>query len=165
MSAHFNVDSEMRLVTVRFGNEVTVQDVVQYLESLKTSLAFEPDFSELVDLTQVMSSEVDFQAAMMLAHEVDPFSREARRAFVAPGPQPSGQYACTRWHVVTTAVSLFFVPWPRPSTSAFAKPNGNSRATRAPRRHSCQAKSLVQAWSHRRVPRCSPQSPVLSQAG
>jgi hypothetical protein len=52
-----------RLVTVRFGNEVTVQDVVKYFESLKTSLAFEPDFSELVDLTQVMSSEVDFQAA------------------------------------------------------------------------------------------------------
>jgi hypothetical protein len=84
VSAHFNVDSERRLVTVRFGNEVTVQDVVQYIESQKTSLAFEPDFSELVDLTQVMSSEVDFQAAMMLAHEADPFSREARRAFVAP---------------------------------------------------------------------------------
>jgi hypothetical protein len=46
---HFNVDSERRLVTVRFGNEVTVQDVVQHLESLKTSLAFEPDLSELVD--------------------------------------------------------------------------------------------------------------------
>jgi hypothetical protein len=46
---HFNVDSERRLVTVRFGIEVTGQDVVQYLESLKTSLAFEPDFSELVD--------------------------------------------------------------------------------------------------------------------
>jgi hypothetical protein len=84
VSAHFNVDSERRLVTVRFGNEVTVQDVVQYLESLRTSLAFEADFSELVDLTQVKSSEVDFQAAMMLAHKVDPFSREARRAFVAP---------------------------------------------------------------------------------
>jgi hypothetical protein len=31
-----------------------------------------------------MSSQVDFQAAMILAQEVDPFSREARRAFVAP---------------------------------------------------------------------------------
>ena len=48
--ARFNVDSERRLVTVRFDSEVTIQDVVQYLESLKTSLAFEPDFSELVDL-------------------------------------------------------------------------------------------------------------------
>jgi hypothetical protein len=51
---------------------------------LKANPAFEPDFFELVDLTQVMSSEVDFQAAMMLAHEEDPFSRKARRAFVAP---------------------------------------------------------------------------------
>ena len=82
--AHFNVDSERRLVTVRFDSEVTLQDVVQYLESLKANPAFDPGFSELVDLTQVMSSEVDFQAAMMLSHEVDPFSRKARRAFVAP---------------------------------------------------------------------------------
>jgi hypothetical protein len=82
--AHFNVDSERGLVTVTFDSEVTIQDVVQYLKSLKANHAFEPDFFELVDLTQVMSSEVDFQAAMMLAHEVDPFSRRARRAFVAP---------------------------------------------------------------------------------
>jgi hypothetical protein len=82
--AHFRVESERRLVTVRFDSEVTVQDVVQYLESLKANPAFEPDFFELVDLTQIMSSEVDFQAPMMLAREVDPFSREARRAFVAP---------------------------------------------------------------------------------
>ncbi|MGA7926223.1 MAG: hypothetical protein WCA20_09515 [Candidatus Sulfotelmatobacter sp.] len=71
-------------MTVRFDNEVTVQDVVQYLESLKVDPAFDPDFSELVDLTQVMSSQVDFRAAMMLADEVDPFSRKARRAFAAP---------------------------------------------------------------------------------
>ena len=82
--AHFRVESERRLVTVRFDSEVTVQDVVQYLESLKANPAFEPDFFELVDLTQVMSSEVDFQAAMMWAREVDPFSQEARRAFVSP---------------------------------------------------------------------------------
>jgi hypothetical protein len=82
--AQFNVDAERRLVTVRFDSEVTVQDVVQYLASLKANPAFDPDFSELVDLLQVMSSEVDFQAAMMLAHEVDPFSQKARRAFVAP---------------------------------------------------------------------------------
>ena len=82
--AHFNVDSERRQVTVRFDSEVTMQDVVKYLESLKANPVFKPDFFELVDLTQVMSSEVDFQAAMMLAHEVDPFSRKARRAFVAP---------------------------------------------------------------------------------
>jgi hypothetical protein len=86
---------------VRFDNEVTVRDVVQYLESLKANPAFEPDFFELVDLTQVMSSEVDFQAAMMWAHEVDPFSREARRAFVAPrapewrnGPRLARKFAC-----------------------------------------------------------------------
>ena len=86
--AHFIVDSERRLVTVKFDSAVTVQDVVQYFESLKANPAFDPDFSELVDLMQVMSSEVDFQAAMMLAREVDPFSRKGRRAFVAPSATP-----------------------------------------------------------------------------
>ena len=52
--AHFIVDSERRLVSVKFDSEVTIQDVVQYLESLNASPAFDPDFSELVDLTQVI---------------------------------------------------------------------------------------------------------------
>ena len=84
MAAHFKVDCSKRLVTVRFDSNVTVQDVREYLEKLKSDATFEATFSELVDLTQVVSSDLDFQAAMMLARDIDPFSREARRAFVAP---------------------------------------------------------------------------------
>ena len=84
MPAHFSIDLEKRLVSVSFDHQVSVRDVVQYLQALKAGSGFNPDFSELVDLTQVVSSEVDFQAAMMLARDVDPFSPWARRAFVAP---------------------------------------------------------------------------------
>ncbi|HXZ42776.1 MAG TPA: hypothetical protein VEG68_18700 [Terriglobales bacterium] len=84
MAAHFKVDSSERLVTVRFDSNVTVQDVREYLAKLKSDATFEATFRELVDLTQVVSSDLDFQAAMMLARDIDPFSRETRRAFVAP---------------------------------------------------------------------------------
>jgi hypothetical protein len=86
MSAHFYLDAEKHLVKVRFDSEVTVQDVLQYLESLKSNPLFDPNFDELVDLTDVTSSEVDFQSAMRLAHSADPFSWKARRAFVAARP-------------------------------------------------------------------------------
>jgi hypothetical protein len=86
MPAHFSLDAEKHLVSVRFGSEVTVQDVIQYLQSLKADPLFEPTYNELVDLTDVKTSEVDFQSAMMLAHSLDPFSSKARRAFAAPRP-------------------------------------------------------------------------------
>ena len=56
MSAHFNLDAEKHLVSVRFGSEVTLQDVISYLESLKSNPLFDPTFDELVDLTDVTSS-------------------------------------------------------------------------------------------------------------
>src|SRR5580700_1716676 len=49
--------------------------------------------------------------------------------------------------------------------NAFVKPNANLRAMREPRRHSGQAESSIRSRSHRRGPRCSPQSPVLSPVG
>jgi hypothetical protein len=51
MSAHFSLDAEKHLVSVRFDSEVTVQDVIQYLEGLKANSFFELTYDELVDLT------------------------------------------------------------------------------------------------------------------
>jgi hypothetical protein len=86
MPAHFALDPEKRLVSVKFDSHVTVPDVLQYLENLKADLRFDPSFDELVDLTEVTNTDVDFQSAMMIANSVDPFSWTARRAFVAPRP-------------------------------------------------------------------------------
>jgi hypothetical protein len=84
MPARFHVDAERRLVTVKFDRHVGVPEVLEYLEQLKADPAFDPEFAELVDLTQVVNTEVDFQAAMTIARDKDPFSRKAMRAFVAP---------------------------------------------------------------------------------
>jgi hypothetical protein len=84
MAAHFSLDAEKHLVSVHFDSNVSVRDVMEYLERLKANPQFEPTYDELVDLTDVTNTEVDFESAMMLAHSVDPFSWKARRAFVAP---------------------------------------------------------------------------------
>jgi hypothetical protein len=84
MPARFHVDAERRLITVKFDHHVGVPEVLDYLKQLKADPAFDPEFAELVDLTQVVNTDVDFQAAMMIARDKDPFSRKAMRAFVAP---------------------------------------------------------------------------------
>ena len=82
MPARFHVDAERRLVTVKFDRQVGLLEVVEYLDQLKADPAFDPEFAELVDLTQVVNTDVDFQSAMTIARDKDPFSRKAMRAFV-----------------------------------------------------------------------------------
>jgi hypothetical protein len=84
MPAHYHIDAERRLVTVKFDGQLRAHDIVEYLERLTADPAFDSEFAELADLTQVTNAEVDFQAAMMIARDKDPFSRKAMRAFVVP---------------------------------------------------------------------------------
>ena len=81
-SAEHTVDPENRQVVVRFGKKVTVKDIEHYARQLRIDPEFQPDFSEIVDFTNVM--ELDLQASdfLRLADKVDPFSRDAKRAFV-----------------------------------------------------------------------------------
>jgi hypothetical protein len=90
MPADYHIDAERRLVTVKFDGHVRAHDIIEYLQKLSADPAFDSEFAELADLTQVTNTEVDFQAAMMIAREKDPFSRKAMRAFVATGPDTLG---------------------------------------------------------------------------
>ena len=76
------VDSERHLVIVTFGKKLTLQDIQQYTQRLLADPLFDASFSEIVNLTQV--EEVDLQANdfLKLADKVDPFSDQAKRAFV-----------------------------------------------------------------------------------
>jgi hypothetical protein len=82
MPARFTLDSGKRVVSVRFEGLWSVQDVADYFEDLKRDSEFDSRFCELADLTEVVSSDVDFQAATMLSR-IDPFSRSGKRAFAA----------------------------------------------------------------------------------
>jgi hypothetical protein len=81
-AAEFVMDPERRLVSIKFGKTVTFADIERYAKRLRLSPSFHPEYSEIVDLTEV--EELDFQAdeVLKLADKIDPFSPVAKRAFV-----------------------------------------------------------------------------------
>lgn len=81
-SVHYQIDSERKRVSARFGKKVTINDVVGYTRLLRSDPRFRADFSELVDLREVEILDLEAEDFMALADEADPFSPDARRAFI-----------------------------------------------------------------------------------
>jgi hypothetical protein len=76
------LDPEKKYVSVRFHKKVTVRDIEKYAASLRANSLFHPDFSEIVDLSEVEELDLNAEEFIRLADEVDPFSVAAKRAFV-----------------------------------------------------------------------------------
>jgi len=80
--ARFVVDPGKRLVVVRFGKKVTAEVIEQYATRLRQHPLFDLSFSEIADLSAVEEMDLQADEFLRLADAVDPFSPEARRAFV-----------------------------------------------------------------------------------
>ena len=80
--AEFEVDPEKRLVLVRFTSEVTVEKIAEYAAHLRMHPAFRPTFGEIVDLRKVREIKLQADDFLRLADKIDPFSSEAKRAFI-----------------------------------------------------------------------------------
>lgn len=78
----YSIDPEKRLVHVQFGKRLTVTEIGHYVRQLGLNPAFDPNFHEIVDLTQVELLELRGEEILKLADHVDPFSFESKRAFV-----------------------------------------------------------------------------------
>jgi hypothetical protein len=78
------VDSSNRLVITTYTGDVSREEVVARLKELRDRHDFQPDFSQLTDLTQVSKLNLDFHDMEAIYHSYDPFSHEAKRAVVAP---------------------------------------------------------------------------------
>ena len=81
-SFDYTIYPDKKLVVVSFGKKLTVRDIARYANLLQLDRSFQPSYSEIVDLTQ--AEELDLQADefLTLADKIDPFSHEAKRAFV-----------------------------------------------------------------------------------
>ena len=77
-----NVIAERRIVTVKFGKRVTENEIAGYAAALRADRSFQPEFSEIVDLRDVEDLDLRGNEMMELADKIDPFSFEAKRAFV-----------------------------------------------------------------------------------
>jgi hypothetical protein len=76
------INTEQRTVVVRFQGRVTAADIQHYAESLRMHPAFNPEFSEIVNLTAVEDLDLQADDFLQLADRVDPFLPTAKRAFV-----------------------------------------------------------------------------------
>lgn len=91
------VDSGRRLVSVKFGKKLTFKDIDRYAKGLLLNPSFQPDYSEIVDLTAVEELDLQADEFLKLADKTDPFSRGAKRAFVV---RTSTQNHAARMHKV-----------------------------------------------------------------
>jgi hypothetical protein len=89
------LDPERKLVTVKFGKKLTFSDIERYVRLLLMDPSFKASYSEIVDLTNVVEIDLQADEFLKLADKVDPFSPEAKRAFVA---QSSVQRHAARMH-------------------------------------------------------------------
>jgi hypothetical protein len=103
-AAKFSVDSEQGLVVVRFGKTVTTGVIEHYAAQLLAHPSFRPCFSEIADLTHVQKLDLQAEEFLRLANKLDPFSYEAKRAFVA---RTSVQAHAARVHKILRTQSCF----------------------------------------------------------
>ena len=78
----FQVYVERQLVTVKFGNRVTAEEIGEYVQKLIAHPSFQPTFSEIVDIREAQDVDLQADDFLKLADQVDPFSPEAKRAFI-----------------------------------------------------------------------------------
>ncbi len=95
--AEYVLDARRKLVTVKFGTRLTFGDIERYAKLLQLSPQFRPTYSEIVDLTDVEEVDLDANEFLKLADKIDPFSPEAKRAFVV---RTSLQSHAARMHKV-----------------------------------------------------------------
>jgi hypothetical protein len=81
-SLDYRIDADHGRVYVRFAGRLTVNLIGRYTEELRKDRAFEPGWSEIVDLRNVEEIEINAEETIALADQIDPFSLSSRRAFV-----------------------------------------------------------------------------------
>jgi hypothetical protein len=81
MPVRYELDIESKIVRTIFTGIVTENEVAEHAAHLGKDPAFQPGFSELADLSKALEVRLGYPEFQHLEF-IDPFSREAKRAFV-----------------------------------------------------------------------------------
>jgi hypothetical protein len=81
MSAFYKIDKERRIVLSSGTGVLTKKDLVGHMDRLSNDPDFNPDFSQVLDFTQLSGLEVGPDDVRQLAQR-NIFSPRSRRAFV-----------------------------------------------------------------------------------
>ena len=68
------------------GSRVTIDGLAQYARLLQQNPSFDPAFSEIADMRAVTEVALGAEEMLKAADHIDPFSPEAKRAFVVQTP-------------------------------------------------------------------------------
>lgn len=85
MCISYEIDKDKRLVVCTASGMITADDVLEFHEQLVKDEDFDPNFSQLVDCTAIVTTDVTPGRMWVLA-EQSPFSLGSRRALVADSP-------------------------------------------------------------------------------
>jgi hypothetical protein len=103
----FCIDPEKRLVVVTFGKRLTLAQIRQYVDALRADPSFVREFSEIADLRALQDLDLHADEFIKLADQIDPFSPDAKRAFVV---ETSAQNHAARMHKIllsTRKIEIF----------------------------------------------------------
>lgn len=81
MSAFYKIDKERRLVLSSGTGVLTKEDIIGHMDRLSNDPDFDPDFSQLIDFTQITALEIDAEDVRQFAKR-NIFSPRSRRALV-----------------------------------------------------------------------------------
>jgi hypothetical protein len=81
VSAFYKIDKERRLVLSSGAGVLTKEDILGHMERLSKDPDFDPDFSQLMDFTQITALEIGPEDVRRFA-ERNIFSSHSRRAMV-----------------------------------------------------------------------------------
>jgi hypothetical protein len=91
----YQIDETRRLVFTTAWEVIDATDIQQHRQQLRYDVRFQRTFFQLLDFTRVTAVALDYQTILELTRE-NIFSRESRRAFVAPNPPA---YAASRLYI------------------------------------------------------------------
>lgn len=97
---------EQKLVVITLGTRVTVNDLVEYARLLREDPSFDPGFSEIVDIRAAEDVALGADDMMKMADEIDPFSHDAKRAFVV---RTASQAHAARMHKILRIQRNFLI--------------------------------------------------------
>lgn len=83
LTVTYTIEPEVRLVSTQFCGVLSFRALEMYATSLQADPRFDPAFSELVDLRKVEEIRLLPEEALRLADQIDPFTLDSKRAFVA----------------------------------------------------------------------------------
>ncbi len=82
MPATYAIDKQRRLVITMGSGRITLADALAHQEKLRKDQDFDPSFSQIMDLTQVIEFALEANDTRRIA-QTTIFSRESRRAIIA----------------------------------------------------------------------------------